>query len=311
MAKNIGKLWKRFVSCFGLSVFFGACCLNVGGQEVEFQEPQKGVNLAKDVDSRDGVRVLLDNGYSRSPRLGDKLELTINGVDVVFYYCPAGTFLMGSLDSEKGRFRSETRHLVTLTKGFWLLETEVTQALWQAVMGENPSRFKGETLPVERISWEDCAAFVSKLNEGGFAPSGTTFDFPTEAEWEYACRAGTRTIYSFGDEFSWEKANSGGGVATGVPKDAESPRQTTPVKSYSPNAWGFYDMHGNVWEWCKDWYEGYPDEHVTDPIGLNNDARATRGGAWLFNAAGCRSASRDAWEPDYRGSHIGFRLALR
>ena len=252
-----------------------------------------------------------NSAFVPTPKAGDPLEMEISGVKVVFRYCPAGTFLMGSLASEKGRFQTETRHIVTLTKSFWLLETEVTQALWQAVMGENPSRFKGDELPVESASWDDCAKFVAKLNEGGLAPEGMAFDFPTEAEWEYACRARTKTIYNFGDEFSWDKANSGGGVATGVPKEGESPKKTTPVKSYPPNAWGFYDMHGNVWEWCKDYYIWFPEEHVTDPLGAGGDARVTRGGAWLFNSAGCRSASRDAWDQDYAGAHIGFRLALR
>ena len=247
-----------------------------------------------------------------SPKAGDPLELTIKGVKAVFRYCPPGTFLMGSPKDEEDRWYDETQHEVTLTRGFWLLETSVTQALWKAAMGENPIDFPGDTLPMAQVSWYDCAEFISKLNAAGYAPKGWMFDFPTEAEWEYACRAGTTTPFNFGSSLNGDKANCNGGVPYGTTRGAYI-EKTTPVKSYAPNGWGLYDMHGNVWDWCKDWYgEDYLDNSTTDPQGTPNGRyRVHRGGCWQSPAKSCRSANRDQVGPEEKSECIGFRLALR
>ena len=238
-----------------------------------------------------------------SRKAGDPLELTIYGVGAVFRYCPPGKFLMGSPENEKGRHISEVQRKVTLTRGFWLLETPVTQALWKAVTEENPSWFQGmDARPVEMVSWENCNSFVQKLNAERVAPEGMKFDFPTEAEWEYACRAGTTTLFNCGDELTEGDAN------IGVKFDG-----TTPVKSFAPNAWGFYDMHGNVWEWCSDWDSLYPSSKRVDPQGPESGwYRVLRGGSSDCGAEDCRSASRNyRFDASRRNRYYGCRLALR
>ena len=237
---------------------------------------------------------------------GAPFEWTIKGVKCVFRYCPAGAFIMGSPQSEQGRRLDEAQHEVEISRGFWLLETPVTQELWKAVVGSNPSFFKGATLPVERVSWEDCAKFVARLNKKGWfsrrlAPEGMAFDFPTEAEWEWACRALTTTPYNFGENLSNLAVNYDGELG-----------QTTQVKKYAPNAWGLYDMHGNVWEWCSDWHGAYPSGAVVDPVGASTGMnRVLRGGCWFSEAPNCRSAFRFSDAPCYRNTGVGFRLLLR
>ncbi len=229
---------------------------------------------------------------------GDSLTLMINGVKVVFRWCPPGEFMMGSPENEVDRFYHETQHKVVITKGFWLAETETTQAFWKAIMGNNPSYFKGNSLPVENVSWDDCQKFIKKLNEK-VKDEGLQFrlSLPSEAHWEYACRAGTTSRYSWGDEWDSNKANKG--------------TSTKPVGSYSANAWGLKDMHGNVWEWCEDWYEAYPTGTVTDPTGPESGSlRVSRGGGWSDDARFCRSAFRDRVTPEYRVYILGFRLEL-
>ena len=208
---------------------------------------------------------------------------------------------MGSLESEEGRSDDEVQHEVTLTKGFWILETPVTQALWNAVMKASGNCYLGFDLPANDATWERCEAFVAHLNALGFAPEGMRFDFPTEAQWEYACRAGTTTRFNFGDEitdrdayFKWDNY------------------ETKPVRKYPPNAWGLYDMHGNVWERCADWLGERPPYPATDPIGPPVALyRVLRGGSWRESASACRSAFRAPEEAPFDGSDtIGFRLAL-
>ena len=237
-----------------------------------------------------------------SRKAGDPLELSLCGVKAIFRYCPPGTFIMGSLQNDAIWDGAVDPHKVKLKRGFWLLETPVTQALWKAVTGENPSDFQGmDARPVEKVSWNDCNAFICKLNNAEIAPDCMKFDFPTGEEWEYACRAGTTTRYNCGDELTESDANFD--EIFGV---------TTPVKSFAPNAWGFYDMHGNVWEWCSDWYSDYSSTSCVDPQGPKSGSlRVLRGGSWCSSAENCRSALRSNYDPSYLRSNCGFRLALR
>jgi formylglycine-generating enzyme required for sulfatase activity len=211
-----------------------------------------------------------------------------NSIGMEFVFILPGTFQMG--DS----------HTVTISKGFLLATTPVTQNQWMRVMGDNPSKFKtdGKHRPVEQVSWDDAHKFINKLNE---MEQTSTYCLPTEAEWEYACRAGSTTQYCFGDDekmlndYAWYDKNSGG--------------KTHPVKQKKPNACGLYDMHGNVWEWCEDWYGDYPKKHVTDPKGPNSGARRViRGGGWDFGPRSLRSADRGFNSPGDRYGRVGFRL---
>ncbi|RFC42715.1 MAG: Formylglycine-generating enzyme, required for sulfatase activity [Verrucomicrobia bacterium] len=216
------------------------------------------------------------------------------GIKVRFLYCPPGKFIMGE---------GAEAHKVTLTQGFWLAETETTQGQWQAVMKANPSRFTtlGPEAPVEQVSWNDIAGkggFLTRIQSK--APPGLQFSLPTEAQWEYACRAGTTTSYSWSDDYVKGKAN--------VDNDYGS---TMPVKRFAPNPWGFYDLHGNVWEWCQDRYAKYFAGPATDPKGAaSGSTRVYRGESWLNAAARARSSDRVRFTPDFRSTHLGFRLAL-
>ena len=223
--------------------------------------------------------------------------------DLEMIWVEPGTFMMGSPLSEPDRYINETQHQVTLTDGFWLGKYEATQAQWRAVMGTNPSWFTGDNLPVERVSWEDVMAFCAKLNgqesASGELPSGYAFTLPTEAQWEYACRAGTTGAYA-GDslyDLGWYSSN-GGSITHAVGLKAANP-------------WGFHDMHGNVYEWCADWYGDYPSGRVTDPLGPGiGSGRVLRGGSWIYLARYCRSAHRYRSSPVSRHYSLGFRLCL-
>jgi len=186
--------------------------------------------------------------------------------------------------------------------------TEVTQGQWKAVMGNNPSYFKacGENCPVEQVSWYDSQEFIKKINQMGEG----YYRLPTEAEWEYAARAGTRTPFAFGNCLNTDKANYDGNYPlTGCSK-GKYREKTIPVASLGKNVWGLYDMHGNVWEWCNNWYGDYPDISVTDPGGPSSGSnRVLRGGSWDNNAQYCRSAKRDYYSPGYRYNDIGLRLS--
>jgi formylglycine-generating enzyme required for sulfatase activity len=233
-------------------------------------------------------------------KAGERLVLKIRNVEYPFRWCPSGTFMMGSPSSETDRYSDETQHKVTLTQGFWMGETEVTQEMWESVTGNNPSEFKGAKLPVEEVSWEDCQKFIGQLNKLGVAPKGYKFSLPTEAQWEYACRAGTTTRYSFGNSLRANDANFDSRVG-----------KTTEVGTYPANVWGLYDMHGNVWEWCDDWYGDYPTGSVTDPTGATiGSDRVFRGGGWLSYAEYCRSADRLHNAPSHRGNYLGLRVSL-
>ena len=218
-----------------------------------------------------------------------------------------GRFLMGSPENEPGRKDNEPQHAVILTRGFWLAETACTQALWQAAMGENPSEFQGEQQPVERVSWNDTQDFIRRLN--GVVP-GLAARLPTEAEWEYACRAGTTTPFSFGEGITPEQVSYDGCYFSHDNKKRKKPVE---VASLPANPWGLYEMHGNVWEWCQDWYDE-PEEiamETIDPIGpATGVARVLRGGCWFSFGHCVRSAVRDPLGYTARIERNGFRLAL-
>lgn len=186
------------------------------------------------------------------------------GVRQCFRWIEAGRFNMGSHPGESERNYNEKQHEVIFSNGFWMAETTVTQELWEAVTGDNPSGFKGKNNPVENVSWEDCAGFMEKLN--GLMPE-LDLRLPTEAEWEYACRAKTTGPFYFGDNINTDQVNFDGNNPYSDGKKGEYRQTTVPVGSLPCNNFGLYEMHGNVWEWCSDWYGAYPDASVTDPVG--------------------------------------------
>ena len=235
------------------------------------------------------------------------MAFTVYGVRQCFRWIKPGRFLMGSPENEYERYEDEIQHPVTLTQGYWLADTACTQALWEAVMGDNPSRFKGENRPVESVSWEDCMAFIRKLN--ALCP-GLDLRLPTEAEWEYACRAGTTTPFSFGNNITPDQVNYDGNNPYKGGKKGKYRRETVDVKTLPANPWGLYEMHGNVYEWCSDWYGDYPAEAAIDPlVPASGDDRVVRGGSWGGDGRYVRSAFRYRIGPVDRGSSIGFRLA--
>lgn len=217
-----------------------------------------------------------------------------------------GSFVMGSPENEIGRDDDEAQHRVELTQGYWLADTPVTQALWEAVMETNPSHFKDPKCPVEFVTWDDCQRFITRLNE--LVP-GLDARLPTEAEWEYACRAGTTTATWVGDlqkgqeirarlldPVAWYYGNADG--------------KTHPVAQKQANPWGLYDMLGNVYEWCADWHAPYDATTLYDPHGpAMGVRRVIRGGSWLGDARGVRAALRFALVPGFRDDSLGFRLA--
>ena len=240
-------------------------------------------------------------------RFGVWQEFSLHGVTQRLRWIKPGTFWMGSPESEPERRNDETRHQVTLTQGYWLAETACTQALWQAVMGENPSHFKGEERPVEEVSWEEVQQFLTRIND--LEPT-LVLRLPSEAEWEYACRAGTETPFWFGDNITPEQVNYDGNFPYNNGKKGEDREETVEVKALPCNNWGLYQMHGNVWEWCQDWEGKYPTEPVIDPLGPTTGAkRVVRGGSWFRGGRACRSAYRSADQPEFRGYYLGFRLA--
>ena len=236
-----------------------------------------------------------------------KLPKGVSQKHFQFVRIPAGTVLMGSPDGEADRNDDETQHQVIISRPFEMQSTEVTQALWQAVMGSNLSEFKGPDLPVENVSWEDVQQFIAKLNQ----MLGTKmYRLPTEAEWEYAARAGTTTPFWTGENLTTDQANYNGTYPYGNNPKGKNRARTIPVKSFPPNAWGLYDMNGNLSEWVQDWNGVYPSGSVTDPMGPNTGTvRLYRGGSWLGIAARCRSAHRGGNVPDLRGNNVGFRLS--
>ena len=288
--------------------------------------------IARDNDNKtDGKKALdaleellrLDPSHGQALSLQKKISgyfgpnpgnVMTNSIDMKLVYILAGEFMMGSslsasqVASQYGGkadyFTNEhPQHKVKISKGFYMGQTEVTQAQYQAVMGTNPSNFRGDNLPVEQVSWNDAAEFCRKLSQ----KEGKTYTLPTEAQWEYACRAGTKTVFSFGnnesslDEYGWYGYENAG-------------KTTHPVGTKKPNGFGLYDMHGNVWEWCRDYYDSgfYNKGDTEDPESTQGSSnRVLRGGCWSSGASGCRSALRGRYDPGNRiYYYLGFRIVL-
>jgi formylglycine-generating enzyme required for sulfatase activity len=232
----------------------------------------------------------------------------VTGVRQVVRWIPPGQFMMGSPSDEPERKDNEVQHLVTLTRGFWLADTACSQALWQAVMGDNPSHFQDDPHnPVEQVSWDDVQQCLQRLNR--LVPE-LAAGLPTEAQWEYACRAGTTTPFWWGDQITTDQANYDGSAYAGG-KQGKGRGKTMPVCSFAPNPWGLYQMHGNVDEWCQDrWQEGYDIAQTVDPIvPVIGHMRVLRGGSWSVLAGGLRSAYRLGSGPGVRSRDLGFRMA--
>lgn len=233
------------------------------------------------------------------PKVNQNLTIRIGDVNFVMVKVSGGTFTMGATPEMKDPADDEKpTHKVTLSS-YYIGETEVTQALWKAVMGSNPSEFKGDDLPVESVSWDDCQTFISRLN----ALTGKRFRLPTEAEWEFAARGGNQsrhTQYSGSsriDDVAWYDDNSGW--------------ETHPVKTKQPNELGIYDMTGNVWEWCQDWDGRYSSDAQTNPSGASSGAfRVFRGGNWGDTPSECRSSDRNGHTPVWSNFCLGLRLVL-
>lgn len=254
--------------------------------------PKKHKSQSKPTKGGTVKRVATKASYSNG-------TLTVNGIKYNMVWVDGGTFRMGAT-SEQGSEISDEKpvHSVTLS-GYYIGKTEVTQALWQAVMGSNPSYFEGDDLPVEQVSWDDCQEFIRKLN----SLTGQNFRLPTEAEWEFACRGGNNSRgYKYSgsnyiDNVAWYDGNSGD--------------KTHPVATKSPNELGIYDMSGNVWEWCADWYGDYSSGRQTNPKGpYGGSNRVIRGGSWSYGARICRSSDRFYDYPALRDDYLGLRLAL-
>lgn len=255
--------------------------------------PKKHKSQSKPTKGGTVKRVATKASYSNG-------TLTVNGIKYNMVWVEGGTFRMGATSEQDGDAYDNEKpvHSVTLS-GYYIGKTEVTQALWKAVMGRNWSRFKGDDLPVENVSWYDCQEFIRKLN----SLTGQHFRLPTEAEWEFACRGGNNSRgYKYSgsnyiDNVAWYDGNSGG--------------NTHPVATKSPNELGIYDMSGNVWEWCADWYGKYSSGAQTNPKGpYDGSYRVYRGGCWGDGVRYCRSSRRCDGRPTGRNINLGLRLAL-
>ena len=264
--------------------------LSVNGNEVEFAYYINGAlnNYGRVVRTKEDEKAKIENQ-----------TFTAGGISFTRVAVEGGTFVMGAPDSDTEAWTDERpQHAVTLSD-YYIGETEVTQALWKAVMGSNPSNSVGENLPVEQVSWNDCQTFITKLN----AMTGQTFRLPTEAEWEYAARGGKKSQgckYSGSNDIdlvAWYKENSGD--------------KTHEVGKKTANELGIYDMSGNVWEWCQDWFDAYSSEAQTNPTGPEmGSLRVNRGGSWSNSARRCRVSNRISYSPSDCFSYLGLRLAM-
>jgi formylglycine-generating enzyme required for sulfatase activity len=231
-----------------------------------------------------------------------------HGVSMQLTLIPAGKFTMGSPKGEYARDADEEPFEVTLGRPFYMGVYEVTQEQYEAVMGGNPSKFKGAKNPVDSVSWADAIAFCRKLSE----KTGKACRLPTEAEWEYACRAGTKTAFHTGETIDAGQANYDGNYVYGDGRKGEYRKQTIAVGQFRPNAFGLFDMHGNVCEWCHDWFQPYPTKPAVDPKPDSepNFTRVLRGGSWMTSPAPCRSANRIPSKPEAVRSDNGFRVCI-
>ncbi len=311
--------------------FYQGMELEPGRYHIEASAPgyelkKKWIEVAEGEEKELNIRLVK---IKATDTIGPRAKEFTNSIGMKFVYIEPGTFVMGSPSSEPGRADDEEQHQVTLTHGFYLALTEVTQGQWRSIMGNNPSYFNhcGNDCPVETVSWNDCKQFIQRLNQ---RDKTDKYRLPTEAEWEYACRAGTKTEFYTGslkvlgdnnapalDEIAWYGGNScteyeGAFDCSGwSEKQYPCPRcGTQPVAGKKPNAWGLYDMLGNVWEWCQDWHEEGAADHITDPTGPSSgEYRVCRGGSWDSFALGCRAATGDSEPPDDKDYLIGFRVA--
>ena len=228
-----------------------------------------------------------------------------NNVELKLVRISKGSFVAGSPGSESGRApgAAERQRNVNIANDFYIGVYEVTQDQYQAVTGQNPSRFKAANLPVERVSWDNAMMFCEKLNVGGYAPAGWKFALPSSGQWEYACRAGTKTPFFWGKTLDGSRANCNGTQPYGTTRKGAYLKKTSPVGSYDPNPWGIYDMHGNVWEWCN-------DSSSVNRKGRRIQAREIRGGSWGTGAVQCRAASRLSINLKSAKMTIGFRVVL-
>ena len=281
--------------------WLGVCCENGQGVEIDLDQAQEWYQKAADQGHEKAKENLEKLKAKRMFKEEPKKTITIaDGVSLTMIGVEPGSFMMGS---ENGKDNEKPVHRVTLTQPYYLGETEVTQAQWRAVRGNNPSDFQGDDRPVKNVSWGEAMAFCEKLNDQGKAPKGWKFTLPTEAQWEYAARGGNKSrgyTYSGSNdigEVAWYGNNSG--------------IETHAVRQKEANELGLYDMSGNVWEWCLDWYGSYSSSAVTDPQGPQSGSdRVVRSGSWGRSAQGCRSAYRGCDYQYCRVSYGGFRLAL-
>lgn len=233
---------------------------------------------------------------------GAAVSVTLDGCRWTVRWLPAGRFLMGSPLDEPNRDKDEVQHEVVFSRGFFMAETECTQMQWQAIITNKPNHGKFPNHPVNQVQWREAQDYCRRLTQTHRAqkliPEGWEWDLPTEAQWEYACRAGTTGPFA-GDlaEMAWIESNSEG--------------KAHAVKTRKPNAWGLHDLHGNVWEWCRDWYGDYPTHSVEDPTGPSAGTfRCYRGGSRIYGPRRARSAIRGAMSPEMKGDYLGFRPVL-
>jgi len=249
------------------------------------------------------------NPTNRDPRKAEYfIEDLGNGVNLEMVAIPSGSFTMGSPAGEAERFSNEGPQHQVQVPGFFIGKYAVTQAQYQAIMGTNPAYFKGEKRPVEQVSWDDAVEFCQKLSQ----KTGRTYRLPSEAEWEYACRAGTTTPFYFGETITTDLVNYNGEYPYGSAPKGKYRQQTTNVGIFPPNSFGLYDMCGNIWEWCEDVYnhnyQGAPTDGSAWLTGKNNDIKLLRGGSWDLDAEYCRSAFRLGFARVDQGNPVGFRV---
>lgn len=274
----------------------------------------KGKKLSWNLLKMTALALLLSLCFGQNLRADSSLPAVFkNSLGMEFALIPAGSFNMGSPADAPWARPNETSHKVTFSKPFYMQTTEVTLGQWRALMGKRfliPRKGRPD-IPVSKVSWHDAMDFVAKLNKLGEG----VYNLPTEAQWEYACRAGTSTAFFWGDSLSCSQAMFGNNPIKNarclsyVSKKGLPESGPAPVKSYPPNAWGLYDMHGNLWEWCRDWFGPYPQKAVTDPKGpVDGVNKVRRGGSWYRGASRLRSTNRNFANPDSMYSTLGFRV---